>query len=157
VYGQHDSALAIGRRGREIDAGLTLGRIMGAKDLLDAGRPEEARRLALNIEATPGWRGHAAYSLAKTGDTATVRRMIGEFRALPKDTWLIHSALMYAYLGMSDTASALTELERALAVREFTPHWETFADRMFDPVRGSPRWARAVEGFRLSDAGFTRQ
>jgi serine/threonine-protein kinase len=155
VSGQHDSALAVGHRGREVDPGLILGRMMGAKDLLAAGRPEEARRLAANIEASPGWRGHIGYTLGMTGDTAATRRMIADFKALPKDTWLVHSALMYAYLGVRDTTSALTELERALDAREFTPHWETFADRMFDPLRGSARWARAVDAFGLADAGLT--
>jgi TolB-like protein/tRNA A-37 threonylcarbamoyl transferase component Bud32/tetratricopeptide (TPR) repeat protein len=157
ISGQHDSAIAIGRRGREVDPGLVLGKTLGAKDLLDAGRPDEARRLVSNIEGSPAWRGEAAYTLGMTGDTATARRIIAELRAMPNDTWLVHTALVYAYLGVRDTSSALSELERALAAREFTPHWETFADRMFDQVRRSARWARAVEAFGLADAGVTRR
>ena len=75
---------------------------------------------------------------------------------MPKDTWLVHTGLMYAFLGLRDTASALSELEEAVRTHEFTPKWETLADPMFDPLRGSARWARAVEAFGLADAGFTR-
>jgi tetratricopeptide (TPR) repeat protein len=155
LSGQYDSAVAIGRRAREFDPGLLLGRVIGAADLVAAGRLDEARRLAANVDATPSWRGNAAYSVGMGGDTNAVRRTIAELRAMPKNTWLVHTGLLYAYLGLRDTASALSELELALETHEFTPKWETFADPMFDPLRASPRWARAVERFGLGDAGFT--
>jgi serine/threonine-protein kinase len=155
LSGQYDSAVAIGHRAREFDPGLLLGRVIGATDLIAAGRLDEAHRLASNVDATPSWRGNAAYSLGRSGDTVAARRTIAELRSMPKATWLVHTGLMYAYLGLPDTAKALTELELALAAHEFTPKWETFADAMFDPLRGSPRWARAVEAVGLADAGFT--
>jgi tetratricopeptide (TPR) repeat protein len=155
LAGQYDSAVVIGRRAREFDPGLLLGRVIGATDLIAAGRFDEARRLASNVDATPPWRGDAAYAIGRSGDTVAARRTIAELRAMPKDTWLVHTGLMYAYLGLRDTASALTELEVALKAHEFTPKWETFADKMFDPLRGSSRWARAVEAVGLAGAGFT--
>jgi serine/threonine-protein kinase len=155
LAGQYDSAVAIGRRARDFDPQLLLGRVIGATDLIAAGRPAEARGLAANVDATPSWRGNAAYALGMSGDTSAARRTIADLRAMPQGTWLVHTGLMYAYLGMRDTANALAELELALERHEFTPKWETFADRMFDPLRGSARWARAVDAFGLGDAGFT--
>ncbi|HET7372259.1 MAG TPA: tetratricopeptide repeat protein, partial [Gemmatimonadaceae bacterium] len=149
LSGQFDSALAINRHARELDAGLLLPRTIGAKDAIDAGRPDEARALVTGIAASAPWRGQAMYSLGRAGDTAAVHATIRDLLRMPSDTWLIHTGLAYAYLGLRDTANALTELERALAVREITPKWDTFSDRMYDPVRSSPRFAAVARGFGL--------
>ena len=149
LSGQFDSALAINRHAREIDPGLLLARTIGAKDAIDAGRPDEARALVTGIEASAPWRGQAVYSLGRAGDTAAVHATIRDLLRMPPDTWLIHTGLAYAYLGLRDTASALAELERALAAHEITPKWDTFSDRMYDPVRSSPRFAAVARGFGL--------
>ena len=153
LSGQHDSALAIGRHAREIDPGLVLARTIGAMDAVDAGKLDEAHALVAVLEASVPWRGQGAYSLGMAGDTAAVRALIREFkRALP-DTWMLHTGLVYAYLGVRDTSHALTELERALAARELTPNWNSFCDRMYDPLRSSPRFAAVLRGFGL-DVGL---
>jgi eukaryotic-like serine/threonine-protein kinase len=155
LSGQFDSALAIGRHARELDPGLILGRTIGAMDLIDAGRPAEARALVTGLDASPPWRGQVAYSLGEAGDTAVARSVVREIERLPAGTWLLHTALVYASLGVPDTSRALTELERAVAARETTPSWNSLSDRMFDPVRSSARFAAVVRGFGLDPAIMT--
>jgi hypothetical protein len=74
---------------------------------------------------------------------------------MPRDTWLIHTALMYAYLGVSDTSRALSELEAALRAREITPKWDPLSDPLFDPIRKSARFAAVVRGFGLDEQVLT--
>ena len=153
LAGEYDSALVIGRRAREVDPGLTLSRTIGALDAIAAGRADEARLLADGLQGTPGpgWRGQAAYALARAGDTAAARATIRDLERLPRDTWLIHTGLVYATLGVDDTARALAELEAALRTREIMPKWDPLADYMFDPIRQSPRFAAVVRAFGLDE------
>jgi len=155
LAGEHDSALVIGRRAREIDPGLMLGRMIGGIDAIAAGRPDEARSIAADVQGIAPWRGQAAYSLGKAGDTAAAHATIRDLERLPRDTWLIHTALVYASLGVDDTARALSELEAAVRAREIMPKWNPLADYMFDPIRQSPRFAAVVRAFGLDDRVFT--
>jgi eukaryotic-like serine/threonine-protein kinase len=155
LSGNYDSALAIGRRSRELDPGLMLARTIGAQDAVEAGHLDEARALVSGFVGTAPWRGQAMYSLARAGDTAVVRATIRELERMPPDTWLVHTGLAYAYLGLRDTSHALTELERALASREIAPKWNTFSDRMYDPIRSSARFAAIVRGYNLDERVIT--
>ena len=74
LSGMHDSAMAIGQRAREVDPGLLLARTIGALDALAANRPDEVRALVSGVNASPPWRGQAAYSLGVIGDTSTAAR-----------------------------------------------------------------------------------
>ncbi len=153
--GLHDSALAMHRRAREVDPGLLLARTIGAKDAVWAGKPDVARALATGIEASPPWRGQAAYSLGKIGDTASARAILRDLQRLPADTWLVHTGLMYTALGLGDTARAMSELETAARQREIAPKWDSFSDRMFDVIRQSPRFAAIIRSFNLDVAVMT--
>ena len=147
--GLHDSALAMNRHAREVDNGLLLARTIGAKDAIWAGKPEVARLLVTGVEGSPPWRGQAAFSLGKIGDTAAARATQRELERLPPDTWLLHTALMDTALGLGDTSRAMTELEAAARSREITPKWDSFSDRTFDVIRHSPRFAAIVRSFNL--------
>jgi len=68
---------------------------------------------------------------------------------------MINTARAYAYLGMEKPDLAVTSLEAAAAARETTPSWIFLADPGFDPVRGSPGFARVVKAFRLENHGLT--
>ena len=153
--GHTDSALAINRHARELDAGLVLARTIGGIDLLLAGRRDEARALVTGIEASAAWRGQAAYVLGRAGDTAAVRETLRYLQRLPRDTWMLHTAFMWTYLGAGDTAQTLSALEDALRARELTPQWNSFADWVYDPVRRSARFAAVVRGFGLDERVMT--
>jgi tetratricopeptide (TPR) repeat protein len=155
LSGNFDSALAIERRARGLDPGLLLAHTIGAIDAVDAGKPEEARTLVTGVVAQAPWRGQAAYSLARAGDTGATRATIRELERMPSNTWLVHTGLVYAYLGLRDTNNALRELERALAAREIAPKWDTFSGRMYDPIRSSARFAAIVRGYGLDDRVMT--
>jgi len=155
LSGMHDSAMAIGQRAREVDPGLLLARTIGALDALDANRPSDVRGLVSGVNASPPWRGQAAYSLGVIGDTSAVRAVIRDLERLPSDTWLIHTAIAYASLGLRDTARAMTELEAAVRAREITPKWASLSDRIYDPIRSSPRFAVIVRGFGLDESVMT--
>ncbi|MEO7457974.1 MAG: protein kinase [Gemmatimonadaceae bacterium] len=151
LAGRHDSAVVFARIARTVDPGLVLTRTINAKDAIEAGNRTLAVSLATGVEAIAPWRGQAVYVLAKGGDTTRARAIYRDLDHLRKDTWLVHTALTYAALGFADTSRALAELEAALAARETTPKWETFSDRMFDPVRSSPRFIAVVHGFNVDD------
>jgi serine/threonine-protein kinase len=155
LTGKPDSALVVQRHARELDPGLILGRNIGAMDAVAAGRLDEARSLVTGVEASPPWRGQAAHSLGMIGDTAAVRKTIRDLQRLPPDTWMIHTGRMWSYLGIGDTARALSELEDALKARELTPHWTTFADRPFDAIRKSPRFAAVVRAYGMDERLMT--
>jgi hypothetical protein len=152
--GKHDSAMRVSRRAREVDPALILSRTMGARDALAAGDTVLARSLASGIEAPPPWRGQAAFALGKLGDTASARTILRELDKLPRNTWMIHTGTMYTALGLGDTTRALAELEAAFYAGEIVPKWETLADRMFDAVRGSTRFAVIVRAFKLDPTAF---
>jgi serine/threonine-protein kinase len=155
LSGMSDSALAIGRHARMLDPGLLLARTIGAMDAIAAKRPDEARALVSGVEGSAPWKGQAAYSLGMAGDTNAVHAVIRDLQRLPRGTWLIHTALVYAYMGARDTTRALSELEAALRVREITPKWNTLAGYMYDPLRASARFAAVVRGFGLDKSRLT--
>jgi serine/threonine-protein kinase len=155
LSGMSDSALAIGRHARMLDPGLLLARTIGAMDAIAAKRPDEARALVSGVEGSAPWKGQAAYSLGMAGDTNAVDAVIRDLQRLPRGTWLIHTALVYAYMGARDTTRALSELEAALRVREITPKWNTLAGYMYDPLRASARFAAVVRGFGLDESRLT--
>jgi len=154
LSGNTDSSIALYRRAREIDPGLILNRTMGARDALASGDTALARSLASNVEGSPPWRGQAAYALAKLGDAASARAALRQLDSLPRRTWMVHTGTMYVALGLGDTTRALAQLDSAQRGGEIVPKWETFADRMFDGVRKSPRFVAAVRRFNLDAAFF---
>lgn len=75
--------------------------------------------------------------------------------AKPDSTWNVHVSRVYAYLATPDTTKALTEMEASLAHRELLAQAIPFIDRMYDPVRQSPRFAAVVRKAGLDGRGFT--
>ena len=114
--------------------------------MLHAGHPAEARVLARVPLPLPFY-GSAAYVLGATGDTARARATVRELEARPEGEWQVASALTYAYLGLGDTARALTSLEVATRGREAS--LIPLTDPMYDAVRRSARFAEAVRRLGL--------
>lgn len=97
--------------------------------------------------------GVSAYVLAATGDRARAAAIVRELEARHRGEWSVATGLAYAYLGLGDTARALSMLETGVRAgeRPYIP----FADPMFDPVRRSPRFAAVVQRLGLDERRFT--
>lgn len=151
-----DSARALNEslRVRKQFPDLDLANLNAAFELIRWGRFAEAQRRAERLPAPLGFRGQAAYIIGKSGNRARAMAMIKSLRTLPDTTWLLHTALFYGYLGLPDTAQALNELETALRLKEITPKWMPMGHPMFDPIRGSPRFAAALHAFGLNEKLF---
>ncbi len=149
MLGRADSATAIVRHGHDVDPVLLLGRSFGALDLARAGHAAEARTWLAGLDASAPWMGVSALGLAATGDTAGALRDRRDLERLPRDTWMIHTALSYANLAVGDTARALSEMEASRVAREDFPNWLSLYHSVYDPVRKSARFAAIARSFGL--------
>ena len=152
MLGRADSATVIARHSHEVDPVLLLGRTFNALALARAGHAAEARALLAGLDAAAPWMGQSALGLAAAGDTAGAIREGRDLEHLPRDTWMIHTALSYANLAVGDTARALTEMESSRKARETLPSWISLYDPVFDPVRRSARFAAIARSFGLPGA-----
>ncbi len=113
--------------------------------LLAQHRPEDARRV---IATAPPYIGTSLYVLAKTGDTVIVRERLAQMEKERITPW-IESARFFGLLGAGDTAGALDAMERAASNHEAWPLFGAPVDRMFDGVRGNPRFSAAMRSMGL--------
>ena len=65
------------------------------------------------------------------------------------------TARVWDYLGVGDTAKALTEMEAAVQHREIIPQMIPFSDWLYDPVRHSARFAALMTKLGLDERVFT--
>ena len=148
LLGRFDESLAESRRAYELDSSLYVTHTRLALAVLHAGRPAEARVLA-RVSLPLPFNGSAAYVLGATGDTAWARATVRELEARPQGEWQVASALTYAYLGLGDTARALTALETATSGGEAS--LIPLSDPMYDSVRRTARFAAAVRRLGLDE------
>ena len=141
-------------RAREQFPTLDLAKLMGAFELIRWGRNAEAVKLVDALPASLGFRGQAGYIIGRSGDRPRAEAWIKALRALPDTTWLLHTALAYSYLGLGDTTRTLDEFEAALRKREILPKWVPLGHRMFDPIRGSARFAAVLHAYGLDEKLF---
>ena len=83
----------------------------------------------------------ARIHLGKLGDTADARAVVRSLEALPETKGFKYNALAMAYVGLGDTARALTALEHADAAHEAWPLFHRLSDALWTPLRQSARWA----------------
>ena len=154
LLGRHDESLVESRRAYDLDSSSAGTRGFVPLAMLRDGHPEEARAL-VHVAVLPPFAGVgvASYVLAASGDRAGATSMVRELEARPRGEWAVETGLTYAYLGLGDTARALSALETAVRAgeRPYLP----FVDPMFDPLRRSPRFAAAVRQLGLDDRVFT--
>ncbi len=139
--GQFDSAVAEMRRALQMDTASVAAHVIGPDVYVESGRLPEAHALAV--------RSGNSYVLAKTGDVERARQTLRRREERPP-AWGNESELAFAYLGLGDTASALSALERATDARELWPHHYDVADPRYDAVRGSARFRKLVERVGLA-------
>jgi hypothetical protein len=120
--------------------------------VLTDGRPAEARALARLGLPIP-FSGAAGYVLGATGDTAGAKATLRELETHPRGAFQVSPSLTYIYLGLGDTARALSALEDAARAGDVPII--SLADPMFDPVRRSARFAAVVRRFGLDERVFT--
>jgi hypothetical protein len=80
------------------------------------------------------------YILAKAGDSVEVRRNLAELDAMSPQPYLANSRRALIYLGLGDTARAISAFEAATVNKEFWPFQYGTKDPMFDSIRGTPRF-----------------
>ena len=151
LQGRYDESLAESRRAYELDSSLAVMHSVLAAIVLADGRPDEARALARAKLGLP-FNGIAAYVLGATGDRTAAAEVVRELESR-RGEWHVARALSYAYLGLGDTARALTALEASARAGE-APIMP-LADPMFDPVRRSARFAAAVRIYGLDERRLT--
>lgn len=104
--------------------------------LLHHNRPAEALKL---IASAPPWFWVKGYLLAKAGDPAAARRLLQEWDAAAQP-WYAEWRRALTYLGLGDTALALSALERADARGEAWTAFYVSKDPMFAPIQRSARY-----------------
>jgi len=135
MAGQMDSALAeIGRAFATDSTNLTT-LVMGASIYLKADRLKEAHALALRVKAP--------YELAKSGDREATREELRKLDAQPP-RWGQEGRRAEIYLGLGDTASALSSLERATDARELWALGLGPGAAHYDAIRHSARFRDLV-------------
>jgi serine/threonine-protein kinase len=158
AFGSYGLALGIAKRdvqaqaavrhALDLDSTLLVTRMMSGtvqlygNRLTDAIRQlEPARQLDTTNTFTLGVLG---YAYGKAGRTAQARDIARRLEASTGKQSSAAGAAARVYLGLGDTAQALTMLERAAAQRDMSFSTEVLAEPFFDPIRHSPRFAAVV-------------
>lgn len=152
LNGQLDSALVESRRALETDSTSPLAMASAIHAYLAKDRLQEAHALAVRLPEAMWGR---AYVLAKSGDAERARQSLGRLDARPP-AWGDESDRAWAYLGLGDTANALSALERATVAKEL---WPLVSEEMIpalDPIRRSARFHKLLERVGLADYPVAR-
>ncbi len=152
LNGQLDSALVEGRRALETDSTSPLAMASAIHAYVAKNRIQEARSLAVRVPEAMWGR---AYLLAKSGDTVGARQSLRRLDARPS-VWGDESDRAWAYLGLGDTANALSALERATAATELWPLTSEELNPAMDPIRSSARFRKLLERVGLADYPVAR-
>jgi TolB-like protein/Tfp pilus assembly protein PilF len=147
LNGRLDSALVESRRALENDSLNMPSRGLGALILLANNLLDSARALALK---TPASFGSNEYVIAMAGDTATARRRLRELDAENPQPLAADVRRAQAYLGLGDTASALSALERTVKTNFPWAIGFGIFDPMYDSIRGSERFKALVREVGLT-------
>ena len=152
LNGQLDNALVESRRALETDSTSPLAKVSAIHAYLAKNRIQDA--LALSGRVPEGMWGRA-YLLAKSGDTVGARQSLGRLDARPP-AWGDETERAFAYLGLGDTAKALSALERATVASELWPLVMEESNPALDPIRPSARFHKLLERVGLADYPVAR-
>ena len=157
--GRFDEAVTAARRSFEMDSTLLVAQSAYVFALVSADRSAEARALAEQLlRSSTGivTLGVAAYAMGRGGDTTRARELIQELRQRRQE-WRSNTALLRAYAGLRDTTGMLEAMERGAATGDPWVMNTPLADKFFDPVRGSPRFAKIVRQLGVDPARYTAE
>ena len=119
---------------------------LNEKLFLEGQRAEEARKLADRSPSAVS----TEYVIAKSGDPEATRQWLKQLDARTPLPWMPDTRRTFAYLGLGDTASALSALERATDGREIWPLVYPMPDPQYAPIRGSARYQALLRRVGLS-------
>jgi serine/threonine-protein kinase len=157
LMGDEAGAWAESRRARELDPTLITTFTILALERVGSRKPDQAREIAGHANPPIPFNGMTAYVLQKTGETTRAAELRRQLDEAPDSTWMVHSGRMFAYLATADTARALSELEAGFVQGEDIAQWVPFVDPMYDPIRGSARFANVLRRAGLEGRGFERR
>jgi serine/threonine-protein kinase len=159
LAGHNDIAIAEGKRAVDLDTMLAVNYTLLGRSYKTAGRSGEALAVArrlLTLTTEPRVLGIAANTLGIFGETAESRAIVAKLEALPANTPRRNTGLAFAYLGLGDTARALTAMERAVAGDGELLFSMVPRDHTYDAVRASARFAEILRRVKLDPARFTK-
>jgi tetratricopeptide (TPR) repeat protein len=150
LLGQMDSALTVSTQALQGNVVNYTASTNAARILLFTGARDSARVVISRLRIMVPDR---AYLMGATGDSAKAWAEIRELNArLPRSS---SSRTMEGllWLGVGDTARALTALEQATDAGEMWPELTATYDPMYAPVRDSPRFRALLQRVGLSTQG----
>ena len=145
---KYQESVREGERAAELAPALAIVRRMLAESYLQTGdtaRALESARLAVNFDSErSNSRGILAHVEARTGHRADaiamVKRIVSDGKGADAS-----GADLLGYVGLGDTAAALSAVERLVPARSpIVTSWSFPLDPIFDPLRASPRWKAAL-------------
>jgi len=116
--GQIAEGLTEEHRAVELEPDNVAALAMISRGYVSANMPDSAKAIArrlLLIKGIAARSGMAAFTLGRVGEGKEAKAIIRRLEALPENTWTRSTALAMAYLGIGDTARAITYMERAAA------------------------------------------
>jgi len=157
AYGSYGLALGIAKRDAQaqaavrhsldLDSTLLVTRMMAGTVQLYGNRVADGIHQlepALQLDTTnPFTLGVLGYAYGKAGRGPQAREIIRRLAKVPNQNSAAGAAAR-VYLGIGDTAQALTMLERAATQHDMSFSTEVLAEPFFDPIRHSPRFAAVV-------------
>jgi serine/threonine protein kinase/Tfp pilus assembly protein PilF len=157
LVGDEAGAWAESRRARELDPTLITTFTILALERAGSKRLDQAREVAGHTNPPIPFNGMTANVLQRAGEVTRAAELRRQLDEAPDSTWMIHSGRMFAYLATGDTAKALSELEAGFVQDEDIAQWVPFLDTMYDPIRGSARFANVIRRAGLEGRGFERR
>jgi Flp pilus assembly protein TadD len=157
AFGSYGLALGIAKRdvqaqaavrhALDLDSTLLVTRMMAGTVQLYGNRVAEAIRQlepARQLDTANTFTlGVLGYAYGRAGRAAQARDILRRLQKVPNQNSAAGAAAR-VYLGLGDTAQALTMLERAAAQHDMSFSTEVLAEPFFDPIRHSPRFAAVV-------------
>jgi serine/threonine-protein kinase len=158
AFGSYGLALGIAKRdvqaqaavrhALDLDSTLLVTRMMAGTVDLYANRTASAIRQlepAIKLDTTNAFTlGVLGYAYGKAGRTVDAQNVVKRLQSNATNQNSAAGAAARVYLGIGDTASALTSLEKAAAQHDMSFSTEVLAEPFFDPIRHSPRFAAVV-------------
>ena len=143
-----DSARVLSQRALQSNARNLTSVTFGSLIMVADGRLDEAKKLI--AYAVPDWPS-TLFVTAVTGNPEAVRLRVSALSRERPTPWMLHTTEAFAMLGLRDTARALDALELATTQGEIWPTLNPPTDRIFDPVRESPRFRKLLAKVGLGD------